>query len=568
MAMALAVAGLTLGATAPASAAPPPRPNNLEDVQAATYNMQGAGSGDDVNKWTKDLPQLLAAGYNMIAVQEAGPGQAVPGANIGSLPTAPGAERVQVHEWNRGNADNPDIFYIYYLRTDFGGNRVNLAIVTPWLTNQIRYAPNPGRRPSFGIEIGNATYWTVHADSRGGQQNNAESTLQAIQGAAPNNNWLAMGDWNRDPDVRPVNAPAGAMMYRSAQYTVGFYGDSPSEADYMFAGRQLTVAQGYEGVRLNAMTSDHAPVGLLPARLRAAAGAVELRSRSNDERRLAVPYGDEANQTDLITYRPSSRTGGQSAVPAAGPEQTWRLRPSLKAPAGYFTLVNQQTGKCMDVHNGTEHSRDRVDQWDCAGQSTQEWVFEPSQNDSATGVLRNLYHSNSCLDVFRGDKGDGAEVGIYECNGTANQQWELASRESSTLASVSNGDRLLDVDGASHSNDARVITHTDNGGANQRWHLDASGPGTVTVVNEESGKCLDIANGTDSSAGDAVDQYACEGQFTQEWEVEPAGNGSVRLVNDYYGWELDVLGNLTGEDRPVGVSPGNGQTNQLWRLDS
>ena len=61
LAMALAVVGLSVAATVPASAAPPP-PNNLEDVQAVTYNMQGAGSGRDVNKWTKDLPQLLRGG--------------------------------------------------------------------------------------------------------------------------------------------------------------------------------------------------------------------------------------------------------------------------------------------------------------------------------------------------------------------------------------------------------------------------------------------------------------------------------------------------------------------------
>lgn len=562
VAMALAIAGLTLAGATSASAAPPP-PNTLEDVQAATYNMQGAGAGGNTNKWTEDLPQLLRQGYNMIAVQEAGPGQVVPGTYIQTIVTG-GPRDVEVYRWNRGTQRDPDVVYIYYLRTDFGGNRVNLGIVTRWRTQQIVYAPTAGARPTFGVQFGNATFWTAHADSRGGQPNNAESTLQAIQAAAPGNDWLAMGDWNRDPDVRPVAAPAGAVQYRSGQPTVGFYtaNGTPSEADYFFTGRALAVGALYEGQRLNLLSSDHTPVGLLPLPLRAAAGAVELRSVSNDERRLAVPGGSTTDQTDLITYHASSRTGGRAAVPAAGPEQTWRLVPLFNLPA--FAVVNEQTGKCLDVHNGTARSRDTVDEYTCAGQATQQWIFKPSPDDSATGMLVNGYHSSSCLDVLGGATGDGAAVGIYDCNRLTNQEWELANRQSSTIASVSNGDRLLDVEGASRDNVAHVVTYTANGGANQHWHLDASGPGTFTVVNEESGKCLDVHNGTSASAGDWVDQYDCAGQPTQDWRVTRGPNGSVHLVNVYDKWDLDVLRNLTGDGRWVGVYLDNGQTNQLW----
>ncbi|MFJ5926885.1 ricin-type beta-trefoil lectin domain protein [Kitasatospora sp. NPDC092948] len=553
----LVAAGLTVLGAGPAAAVPPV-PGNLEDVQAVTYNLQGAGSGEDVNKWTKDLPQLFNAGYTMIALQEAGPGQVVPGQFLGTIGTA-GPQPVQVFQWD-GGTQGGGPYYIYYLRTDFGGNRVNLAIVTPWYTNQILYAPNPGARPAFGIQLGNASYWTAHADSLGGQQNNAEATLNAIQAGAPNNNWLAMGDWNRDPDVRPIAAPAGAVEYRSAQYTVGFYTDNLAEADYFFTGRPLSAGALYEGVRLNALSSDHTPVGLLPLALRGAAEAIELRSVGDDEHRLAVPGGTTADQTDLITYPPSSRTGGQAAVPAAGPEQTWRLV-SQTLPS--FVLINEKTGKCVDVRNGIANQQDLVDQATCSGQSTQNWYFHPDPDDSATGVLTNGYHTNSCLNVI-GANGNVAGASIYPCNDSRTQQWEIASRESSAIASVSNGSRLLDVEGASQDNYAHVVTYAGNGGANQYWHLDSSGPGTFTVVNEESGKCLDVHNGTHALPGDWVDQYDCAGQLTQNWEFTTGPNGSVHLVNTYYGWDLDVLRNLTGDDRWVGVYPDTGGTNQQW----
>ncbi|WP_316527930.1 RICIN domain-containing protein [Kitasatospora brasiliensis] len=564
LAMALAVAGLMFAAAGPAAAQPPP-PNNLEDVQAVTYNLQGAGSGDDADKWVKDLPQLIDLNYNMIAIQEAGPAQAVPGSFLGLLPTAPGQQPVQVFQWNVATQSRQEVFYIYYLRTDFGGNRVNLAIVTPWYTNQVLYAPNNGSRPAFGIRINNASYWTAHADSNGGQANNAESTLGAIAAASPNANWLAMGDWNRDPDELPVTAPAGAVQYRSARYTVGFYTGNLAEADYFFTGRPLAAGALYEGERLNAMSSDHTPVGLLPLALRGGAEAVELRSRGDDGNRLTVPDGDTADGTTVITYPPTSRTGGQAAVPDAGPEQTWRPQPFLGLPA--FILVNQRTGKCMDVRNGTANQRDLVVQNTCSGQTTQAWYFHPGPDDSATGVLVNGYHTNSCLDVL-GAHGNAGSAAISPCGPQDSQQWELATRESSAIASVSNGDRLLDVEGAALDNTAHVVTQSLNGGADQYWHLDSSGPGTFTIVNEKSGKCLDVHDGLHARAGDWTDQYDCAGQPTQNWTFTTGPNGSVHLVNTYYGWDLDVLRNLTGDDRWVGVFPDTGGTNQLWTFQS
>lgn len=52
---------VTLGAPQRASAA-------VTDYRPATYNMQG-GDG----KWTADIVQIINHGYNVIALQEAGP---------------------------------------------------------------------------------------------------------------------------------------------------------------------------------------------------------------------------------------------------------------------------------------------------------------------------------------------------------------------------------------------------------------------------------------------------------------------------------------------------------------
>ncbi|GGZ11708.1 family 43 glycosylhydrolase [Streptomyces poonensis] len=62
---------------------------------------------------------------------------------------------------------------------------------------------------------------------------------------------------------------------------------------------------------------------------------------------------------------------------------------------------------------------------------------------------------------------------------------------------------------------------------------------TYTVVNRNSGKCLDVENGA-TADGTNVRQWACNGANPQRWRLEDLGDDTHRLVNVATGKVLDT----------------------------
>ncbi|MEO3855150.1 family 43 glycosylhydrolase [Acrocarpospora sp. B8E8] len=67
----------------------------------------------------------------------------------------------------------------------------------------------------------------------------------------------------------------------------------------------------------------------------------------------------------------------------------------------------------------------------------------------------------------------------------------------------------------------------------------ASTPSAYTLVNRNSGKCLDV-NASSGADGANVRQWACTGGNNQRWRVEDQGDDTSRLVNVASGKVLDV----------------------------
>ncbi|MFE3202364.1 RICIN domain-containing protein [Embleya sp. NPDC059237] len=83
-----------------------------------------------------------------------------------------------------------------------------------------------------------------------------------------------------------------------------------------------------------------------------------------------------------------------------------------------------------------------------------------------------------------------------------------------TIHAESSG-RFLDVFEGRDSNGTHVIQYHENGAVNQRWRLQPIGTSTTNghtmyrVMSSDSGKCLDIANGQSSHAGDYLNIWDC-----------------------------------------------------------
>ena len=119
------------------------------------------------------------------------------------------------------------------------------------------------------------------------------------------------------------------------------------------------------------------------------------------------------------------------------------------------------------------------------------------------GTIRGV-ESGRCLDVPNGSTSDGTQLQLWDCHGGTNQQWEHTAAGELRVY----GDKCLDAAGT--GNGARVQIYSCWGGDNQKWTLNSDG----SIVGVQSGLCLDAAG---SDNGTPIQIYSCWGGDNQRW---------------------------------------------------
>ncbi|MFD6153040.1 FG-GAP-like repeat-containing protein [Streptomyces sp. NPDC060243] len=155
------------------------------------------------------------------------------------------------------------------MQTDVNGNRVNLSIVADREPDAVYIAPGSDSiarsRPSFGVRIGTNIFWTVHALS--GNGNDGRAYVQNFHDQAGSNySWMALGDWNREPEDQLPTIPRGGENNLRIAYI-----ESTGHATHV-TGRELDygigsidLAAGMTAQMLpNLAGSDHWPVEFTP----------------------------------------------------------------------------------------------------------------------------------------------------------------------------------------------------------------------------------------------------------------------------------------------------------------
>ncbi|MBP2708504.1 ricin-type beta-trefoil lectin domain protein [Microbispora sp. RL4-1S] len=123
-------------------------------------------------------------------------------------------------------------------------------------------------------------------------------------------------------------------------------------------------------------------------------------------------------------------------------------------------IVGGQSGRCVDVPNGSTTNGTQVQLWDCGSGTNQRWTY-------TSGKQLQVY-GNKCLDANGQGTSNGTQVIIWDCNGQANQQWNINSN--GTVTGVQSG-LCLDANAAGTANGTKIILWSCNGGTNQQWSL-------------------------------------------------------------------------------------------------
>jgi hypothetical protein len=142
----------------------------------------------------------------------------------------------------------------------------------------------------------------------------------------------------------------------------------------------------------------------------------------NSGKCLEVSYGSSENGMSIHQEPCGS---GQTAQ-----AQTFTLVPSPSNPVRY-EIVNRKSGKCLDVKEVSSADGASIQQYTCQGWSQANQVFEgvPSSSSDPSHVKFIAQHSSKCLDITGSSTADGALLQQWSCNGTGAQAFGFESVE-------------------------------------------------------------------------------------------------------------------------------------------
>jgi putative hemolysin len=150
-------------------------------------------------------------------------------------------------------------------------------------------------------------------------------------------------------------------------------------------------------------------------------------------------------------------------------------------------------------------------------------IAGPSGETATTPTAYTIVNRNSgkCLDVNGGSTADGANILQWTCNGGTNQKWRIADRadDTSRLVNVATG-KVADVAecASADGTDIRQWSWLNNNC--QKFRMVYLGGDYVRIVNASTGKVMDVAdcgtaNGTD------VRQWSSLNNNCQQWRLVP-----------------------------------------------
>ncbi|WP_171112201.1 MULTISPECIES: family 43 glycosylhydrolase [unclassified Streptomyces] len=148
----------------------------------------------------------------------------------------------------------------------------------------------------------------------------------------------------------------------------------------------------------------------------------------------------------------------------------------------------------------------------------------PSGEPAAASTTYTVVNRNSgkCLDVAGGSSADGANVQQYACHGGINQRWRLEDLGDDThrLVNVATG-KVLDTANCSAADGADLRQWSWLNNTCQRFRFLATDSGYVRIVNQATGKVADVAN-CGTADGTDVRQWTWLNNTCQQWRLNPA----------------------------------------------
>ena len=200
------------------------------------------------------------------------------------------------------------------------------------------------------------------------------------------------------------------------------------------------------------------------------------------------------------------------------PDHEWAVQNTIQ---GGYKIINKNSGLNLEVYQASTASGATVDQWQNNGGSNQRWnltQISPSSFTTGQFIFVNK-NSGKYLDVYQGSTANGANIDQWDNTGYYGQIWTLQATDSGyyNIVSAISG-RVLDIAQSSTSAGAAVIQWTNYEGYSQQWMPVDAGGGYFKLINRNSGMALGIGGGSTSNGAAAI-QWTNNGAVDQQWKM-------------------------------------------------
>ncbi|KAJ3308264.1 hypothetical protein HDU76_004047 [Blyttiomyces sp. JEL0837] len=192
----------------------------------------------------------------------------------------------------------------------------------------------------------------------------------------------------------------------------------------------------------------------------------------------------------------------------------------------YYNIIHYQTGYCVDALSfGTDNGA-AVGLYHCNGKENQIWSLNPVNG----GYFIVSMMSNRCLNDLGGARNSGDQVGLWDCSTDPqyydNYVWNINEVAIGHFWSQLGSSNNLVLDFPSFNGPSAPGTqlqlYSSNGGQAQQFRFEPTDDGYFTVINQETGYCLDVSNSAIDN-GSPVALFTCNGQDNQKWSVNSKG---------------------------------------------
>lgn len=182
------------------------------------------------------------------------------------------------------------------------------------------------------------------------------------------------------------------------------------------------------------------------------------------------------------------------------------------------------------------------------------------------GTALKAVHSGLCLAVPAGNANDGALVTQQACSGKPEQSWTARTVAGGTALVNDASGKCLDVSMETPiANGSRIYQWGCHGGANQTWNTRGQGAGNA-YVSAAANLCLDVA-GVSMQAGAPTIAWACLGTgnqtFTSVGAADPAAGTAISLRSVNYA--ANYMANVGGGVRLITPASANDRQQATFR---